>query len=774
MTRTLWRASLRYTLRHPWQFGLSLLGVALGVAVVVAIDLTIDSARQAFRHSADTVLGRTTHQVVGGPAGIAEQVFVRMRREFASVPAAPIVEGRARVEKRDGEHVVLLGVDPVSERDFRAYAAVAGARERPDMARLMTEPGAMLASSSTVRRLGLARGAAIELIGGGRAVELNHLGALSTGGAIGEAALDGVLLVDIATAQEALGLLGRLSRIDLVLPGGRVGDALHERLRAWLPPGTRLISAKARSGAMQQMTGAFELNLRMLSLLALVVGTFLIYNAMTFSVVQRRALFGGLRTLGASRAQVFALVLGEAVVVAGAACALGLVLGALLAEQLLAMVTRTINDLYFHVTVRSVHLSPLVLAKGLALGVAAALLAAFVPALEATRVPPGQALARSGVEDRARAVAMPAAIAGVGLIGASALLLVLPGEGVGAGFAALFGMAGGFALLAPVVTIAALGALLAVASPVSGSLLRMSARGVMGNLSRTVIAIAALMVALSASIGVGVMVDSFRRAVVEWLDVTLRADIYVGVPGSGSGGTLGVDLVRRINSIDGVAELSAGRRVVVETPGAPIEMLVLRMAKGSYGGFRLIAGEPRIAWPAFDSAGAVLVSEPLAYRRGLAVGGAIALLTMRGIRDFPVAGVYRDYGSDQGAVLMSRATYAAHWDDAGVSAVGLYLEPSADPGAVRRAGAAAASSCWRRAASPVTESSLTVISSGATARTCWWPAPMQVRRASWRSRSVCQATCRRDRSTRPESSRISGCCGTPAPTGTACRSRTDR
>ena len=172
-------------------------------------------------------------------------------------------------------------------------------------------------------------------------------------------------MVDVATAQEVLDRVGCLSRIDLML----AGDEAAAAIRALLPAGAALSPKSARSGALDQMTRAFRLNLPALSLLALVVGMFLIYNTMTFSVVQRRPLIGTLRALGVTRRQVFALVLGEAALVGVAGSAAGLGLGVLLARGLLELVVQTINDLYFVLTVQEVAVPLAGLAKGALLGI---------------------------------------------------------------------------------------------------------------------------------------------------------------------------------------------------------------------------------------------------------------------------------------------------------------------------------------------------------------------------------------------------------------------
>ena len=147
------------------------------------------------------------------------------------------------------------------------------------------------------------------------------------------------IILHLKEKGEVLGLVGRLSRIDLALGPDGPGDL--ERVRALLPPGVSLGPAGSRATVLDQMTRAFRLNLTMLSLLALLVGVFLIYNTMTFSVVQRRALFGTLRALGATRGEVFAAVQGEALLVGAVGTADGDATGAEVQDTLSAVVRRT-------------------------------------------------------------------------------------------------------------------------------------------------------------------------------------------------------------------------------------------------------------------------------------------------------------------------------------------------------------------------------------------------------------------------------------------------
>ncbi|MDX1431707.1 MAG: ABC transporter permease [Gammaproteobacteria bacterium] len=686
MTTTLWRASLRYALRHPWQLGLALVGIALGVAVVVSIDLCIDSARRAFVLSNQAILGASTHRLVGGPSGVDERVYARLRTEIDGLRAAPVVEGHGT--DANGVTLRVLGVDPFAEAPFRPRLEYARYADTGVLRRLLTDSNAALASHATAARLGVQVGDAFDVVINGRTRRLVLAGLLESGDALGEASLADVLVTDIATAQELLASIGRLSRVDLIADAGQA-----VRIGERLPPGIRIERAGSGTEFAERMTGSFNLNLSMLGLLALLVGMFLVFNTMTFSVVQRRELIGSLRAVGVTRAQIFALILVEAALVALVAVAAGLALGVVLAAELIDLVSRTINDLYFRVSVRELALTPAVLAKSASMGIVAALAAAALPALEATRVPPRATLTRSLAEDRMRRRIPMAAFAGALLLAATLVLVWIPGDSVALGFVALFTLVGGCALLAPSATLALLGVLRPLAGRAGGWLARLAVRGVAANLSRTAIAIAALMVALSATVGVGVMVDSFRRSVAHWLDLTMRADMYVGLPGDPGQRSIAPAVRARIEALAGVEQLSAGRSVSVpaaigdaaDARWIDLDVVVLEMARKSYAGFKLLEGDAADAWPAFDDGGAVLVSESLARRARLEPMARLTLHTERGAHAFPVAAIYRDYGSEHGTVVMSRATFDRHWDDASVSTLGVYAAEGVEVGALARA-----------------------------------------------------------------------------------------
>ncbi len=524
-SKTLLNVGWRYLLRHPWQSILMIVGITLGVAVVVAIDLANASASQAFDLSTQAVAGRATHQVVAGPQGLDQEVYVALRQAGLAtdgVASAPVLSEYVTSPQLGSRPLQLLGVDPFAEAPFRSY--VAGQRNVPidQLTAFLTRPGAILVSTDVAQRYGVQPGDDITLDVGGYQRRAFVAGLLQPEDSLSRRALDGIILADISTAQELSGRLGRLDRIDLLLPED--DPAALQRVEALLPAELSVTPVAARSGTIEQMTEAFRTNLTALSLLALVVGLFLIYNTMTFSVVQRRPLFGTLRCLGVTRREVFLLVLGEALVIGVLGALLGVILGVILGQGAVRAVTQTINDLFFVLTVRGAAIPTSSVLKGLLLGVVATMLAAAPPAWEAATVPPRTALSRSGLESKAGRAVKGAALASLALMAVGVALLLIPAPGLTLSFAGTFAIIVGIGMQTPLVTKLLMDFITPLFSRLGGLLGRMAPRSVVSSLSRTAIAIAALMIAVSVTIGVSLMVSSFRYTVVAWLAQTVQGD----------------------------------------------------------------------------------------------------------------------------------------------------------------------------------------------------------------------------------------------------------
>jgi putative ABC transport system permease protein len=668
-----YRANFAYLLRHPWQLALAVLGIAIGVAVIVAVDLANASARKAFLLSMDAVTGEASHQIVGGPRGIEEQTYVQLRVDHGVQNIAPVVAGSVFV---NGASMQVLGVDLFAEQVIRNFTArstggtdIGGASSESLFRGLLTLPGAAMLSKAGAVSMGIEVGDNFEIVAGGRKHSAVLLGVY---GDDDQAGLVNLLTTDIATAQSWLDQRGWLSRIDVRIEVGDVEE--QERLEAILPAGTRMLTSAGRSRTTAELSAAFMTNLSAMSFLALLIGLFLIYNSVSFSVLQRREMIGIQRALGVTRRQVFALLIGESALIGVVAASAGVLLGVWLGEHLLTLVSQSINDFYYRVNVAAVSVSPQTIAKGWLAGVAAAVLAATVPAIEASSYQPRLAMTRSTLEQRAQRLLPVVAVIGVAAVVAAAILLSLSERSLTGGLAAVFLLIFGFAFCVPLLVREVTHVLAPLAASLGGTPARMAISGIAESLSRTGVAIVALAVAVSATIGVSIMVDSFRESVSVWLDQTLQADIYVGA----QRGSLDPTVIEGVVAIPGIEAHSTSRRAWLEDETGRTQLIAIQMAPGGYAGTEILDADPAEVWPAWEHSDVVLVSEPYAYQHGVEQGDNISLRTNAGKRNFRVAATYQSYDINASSLLLSRTTYDRHWNDDSIDSVGLYLADGVD------------------------------------------------------------------------------------------------
>ena len=683
---------------QPWLAVLAIAGIALGVAVSTAIALANAAAQQAFNESITSVVGQATHHVVGGSAGIPDSAYALIRRTAMAHGgnAAPVVEAEVSVVGAPGSaHRVarLFGIDPFAEAPFRSAAQAARQGRSFPLERLLTEPDAVVISRATAAALGLSGkrldGERLVIRHGTHDTTLRVIAALADDGdALARAS--NIVLADVATAQEVLGRVGVLDRIDLSLPD----EAAVAAMAAVVPDGSEVVLASRRTDSLRQLTAAFHTNLTSLGLIALVVGMFLIANTARFAVVRRRGLFARMRAHGVTPGQILGLVLGEALAAGALASLVGITLGVALARVLLGLVTQTIGDLYAAIPATVINVEPGIMVQGVALGIGATVVAALLPAHEAATTRPSLALLTTQPERQFRH-ALPWVLAlGCGLLLASGGILWAMPNTISIGFIGLgCGLIGAAVLvpplLVPLVTVLAL--------PLGWSPLRspegtLAARAVGAHVSRTGLAVAALAVACAAALGMSLMVSSFRLALSQWLATTITADVYVAPPTTvaarAGNASLDAALLARLLTVPGIAEVQPKRDALVE-------VRIRGVASTAQIAAFSVAAERRdsfIARPAFASAaardaawsayaqGAVFITEPFATHRALTVKEHFTIRTHQGDMDVRIAAVVVDFSSDQGCIYVDLAQYRAWFSDQQISAIGMRTSAGVEPG----------------------------------------------------------------------------------------------
>lgn len=644
--RLLLQSSRRFFRQHPGQLFLALAGMAAGVAVMTGVALVRDVLVESLDGAAEALAGGDSVRLSAASGALDERVYGELARTAGAPPLAPVLRQRVRFQGRTLE---LLGIDPFS----------GGGRGLlpPALLSQLLNAGAVAATGpATLERLGKSPGDRLALRLGDRTLDVELAEALPA-----RPGLDDRLLMDIAALQDLVDRPGELSWIDA-----------PPEARGWLerhrPESLELTGAGERRASAANLTRGMRANLTAMGLISLAVGLFVIFSVLSFLLVQRRRSLAMLRAVGVTHGRITALVLIETAILAGLGALVGLALGTLLADRLVTLVRSPAIELYGLLAPAGVQPTLGLYALSWAIAVAAALLAVVGLLREARRIPPGQVLRQPPASD-ARPLRRAAAAA---LLLGLAAVVVMASRSLTVAFAALFLALGGFALLAPQLGVMVLRMLRRIAPR------RLPARALallLAGEKRIRPALAALSLALALAAGLAMMVLGFRAAVDDWIDRLLRADSYV----TASQGTLDRETVERVAALPGIETTSSARRVRI---GDGRDLIAYDLPPRAWAGFEWLAGDGETAFERFRTGRAVVVSEPLARRQGLAVGDTISLATPEGGLERPVAAIYRDYASERGSIAIHAPLYRRLFDDRSRDSLGLYYDSSIDAAAL--------------------------------------------------------------------------------------------
>jgi putative ABC transport system permease protein len=690
-----------HAFQRPFRTLLSIAGVALGVLASVAIGTANVQVLRSFEQAVTTVAGSATLEVAGHDLGVDESAITAIRAVEGVVSAAPVIEESVVITQGEarGQVLQILGLDLLSEVGARGFQIPKA--EDLDMLEMLLAPDALYLGRQVAADWHVGVGHVIEVMVGGRVVRLRIAGLIQNEEAR-SSLWDRLAVMDIAAAQLLFQSIGRLDRIDLVTMPGRSLDGIAASLRAVLPPHLVVQRPAQRTKQVENMVWAFQLNLSVMSWVGLLVGVFLIYNTIAFVVAQRRREIGIYRALGMTERRVMGLFLMEAGLLGLLGGLLGGVGGVWLAKGLVSLVNRTVSDLYAPVVSSGMILSMDILtltavAKGVLLGTVVSMVGALGPSVEAGRTVTVRALSPGDYESTNQLRA--------GLWGWISLVLF-----VLAGLCSLMGPVGDLPLFGYAATMCLLGALSCL-SPmcikalgwrhlrresqtmvVGGSLRLIAADQAARHPGRNAVTVSALMVGLSIMIGVVVMVRSFRDTVEFWVDETVMADLIVA-PQSWLHGKQAGQASRALpgtwdstlSAIDGIAAVDTYREAYVGVEGQSVALvsrdLRLHAQRSRY---LMVHGDSSAALRRAAETGGALLSEVLATRLQLREGDTVTITTPAGPVAVPVAGIFYDYATDGGKMVMDRSWYRQQWHDDRVTVYSVYLVSGADAEHVRQ------------------------------------------------------------------------------------------
>jgi putative ABC transport system permease protein len=638
--------------RARGRMALSVAGIALGVALGYGVHLVNRTAVADVAAAVRSLAGEADLEVRGARSGFPETLYPRIAQLPGVAVASPALELQAGIA--GGERVITLtGIDILRAALLQPQLV---AEDRGEL----LAPDRVFLSAAAADSLGLGKGDELQLVSGQQTIKFKVAGIASS--------LRGIsALTDIATAQWRFGRLGELNRIDVRLKPGADPQQALGRIRELLPPGVHATSLSSLEEASGYPSRSYRVNMNVLAMVALFTGGFLVFSAQALEMARRRGEHALLRVLGLKRPQLTRLVLAEAALLGAIGALLGLALGYAMALAAVRAAGADLGAGMFGGVSTEVRLSIEGAAAYFVAGVGVALLGAFLPALDAARTPPARAL-KAGDEQTLFERVTPL-WPGLLLLAAGAALSRLGSvDGLPVfGYAAIACLLLGSIALVPRIAQAVF-ALLPLPSNPALALALGQLRSAPG---QAAVSLAAIVASFSLMAAMAIMVASFRESVHEWLEAVLPAELYFRTTHAGDTAQLAAGFEERVRALPQVAraEFLRSGRLLLDPARPPLVLVARDRAERAFPAigrrYERKTGDPTGVW----------VSEAVADLYGFAPGQRLELPILGRNHPVVVAGIFRDYARQHGAVLIDRADYVALTGDRTVNDGALWLSP---------------------------------------------------------------------------------------------------
>ena len=682
----LWINAFRYYFRSFTQSILAVLGVAVGIAVFVAVDLANDSAKQSFRNSAVSIFGDTEFQLMGSTSGISENVYSDGVKSAELHPLLniirPIIDKQITLTDSNGveDKYRLLGINVINENVLSGNNkyGIDFLNSSQTSFNFFAENQVFVSSIlASKKQLIIADEFLVEDTNN----KISIVGFFQGDNSLQRELMQNVIITDISVAQNITNSNGILTRIDISSVYDQNEKIALYKWFSLLPSGVQLIPSYTYSEARKSITKSFDTNLLALSLLALLVGLYLIYNMMTFSIHRRKNLFGTLRAIGVTKNEIFFLVLVEGLLIGLIGAIFGIMLGILLAYFLLGLISSTINYQFFSSSPNSIALDITIIYQALILGISGSIVSVLIPAWSASRIQPRELIDIYGKYSTYNNYHMVLFFLGLLLCSIGYLITLAPITNLIIGFIAMFLVIVGLSLTVPTTTQIVLLIISSILEKIGRpTIVTLSVETIKNSLNTIAICIAALSVSIAMTIGIGCMIQSFRATVEEWLNQSLVADIYIAPPTLSFGQDLkGIDdeFIKYVSDIPEIEYISQLGSFEIFKDGYLLNLIVVDSAEKIFDEVILLKeGEKKDIWNDFVQTDSILISEPLAFQKNIQINDTFDILTDTGLKSFTVRGIYYDYSSTSGIAMVSKQVYDNYWNNSKVTSLALYLNDS--------------------------------------------------------------------------------------------------
>ena len=689
--------SLKHARLQKAQLLMAVSGICLGVAAMVSIDLVNRSVLSSFEESINQITGRAALQITGADSGFPEEMLDRIQGVAGVEYAVPVIETNANFSGGKERALMILGIDVLQDHKIRDYSITDESADIPDPLLFLAKRDSILLTRTMAAQEGIKIDDEIKVqtVAGIKTFKVRGL--LNPEGPARVAGGD-IAVMDVYAAQMAFGKEGRIDRIDVSFLPGVTYNTMQERIAKALPEGYSIDTPAGRTKQVEVLLGRFQNSMNLIGSLALFVGMYLIYNAVSITIVQRRKEIGILRAIGAAKYQVAGMFLAETVVVSVIASLLGVGLGFFFAKAAVGLVAQSVTEMYVKASVAEISFSWSASIDKAGIGVLASLVAAVIPSLSAARISPVSAIrflpfTENGfLSGRGIKIAsiLSCLLAGVIIVVYESAAATSPVKNLkviaSAGIILLIGIS----LATPMLFGRAVSLSQGFLAFFLGACGRLAALNLQKNIARNSVAVAAIICGIALFVSSANAVHSLSRSMFDWFDSIIRADILVssGHP-LATGGSPAIpmpgEMQAEIEKVPGVLSVEPFRKGYLTYNGKKILLEIFDVAlRMEYCPTMIARGtreDMRQLLPGLDN---VVVNEGFAAKYRIAPGDTLTLPTPLGPQLFGVAAIVVSYTSDSGVIWMDVNTYRRHWHDQLVDTYEVLVQPKTDIDTVRQ------------------------------------------------------------------------------------------
>jgi putative ABC transport system permease protein len=680
MISALWQVASRQWGTHRLRVVLTTLGIALGVAVFFAIRTANAALLDSLTLTVERLAGKSTLEVTAGETGFPEKILDIVRDTPGVQLAEPLIEVIARTAIQDEGNLLILGVDTTGDQQLRQYEFDQSQTRIADPLTYLAQPNSILLSRAFAERHGLQIGSHLPIFTSHGKMDFIVEGIFKPTG-VGEVFGGNIAVMDVYSAQVVFDRGHNFDRIDLVTAPGIPVAEVQQRLHARLPAGIDAMRPEMKGQALENAVTAMRLGMMITSFIALLVGVYIIFNSFTIAVNQRWKEIGILRAVGVERRNINAMFLGEALCMGLVGSCVGVVAGfyiATVANKVMGSVAASVYGIVSIAVAPKLHWSMVLVS--LALGVAASLVGAWMPARAASYLDPILALHNIESRQKESALGWGRVALGAALLLISMLLIEYSPLGVGMVFQFSYAAIQllGLTILLPMLVHWAARAIRPAMDRLGGSEGALAVDAMIQSPRRSAATVGALMVGLMFVYSTAAYIQSYKHMIGRWTNTMLNADLFVSTSTllRSTSYHFSEDLGNRIAALPEVKRIENIRFTIIPYRGDTAALsgsdLLSFLDRSSAA---VLGGNKETQRELLPQGKGVLVSKNFAARWGSKVGDWVHIDTPAGSLDLPILGMVEDYRSDKGTIFVDRSVYKRYWNDDAVDFIDVTLKP---------------------------------------------------------------------------------------------------